>query len=276
MTTLKIPAAIEEFKSLLLKAEPQAVISVDEPAIDDGMWWIDVRFNALFMPTMWMKDRGFGIYTDPEPGFGERPNELHRTADTACKRFLQIAMHREGERSAGLTLADLRQLTGLNQTEFAKRMGVEQSTVSRFENRSNVEVDTLRRAVEALGGQLVMSVRMPTFEAEFLSSGASAGTMESRVEVQADIKPDNELLRSGMIPGVVKFYNDQKGFGFIQPADGGKDIFVHATALERAGMPILHEGQKVYFDTKQDRLTGKPSIRNIRETGTDSQSTKKH
>ena len=54
-----------------------------------------------------------------------------------------------------------------------------------------------------------------------------------------------------MTPGTVKFYNDQKGFGFIAPDDGGKDVFVHATALERAGMRNLVEGQKVRFDTQE-------------------------
>ena len=53
-----------------------------------------------------------------------------------------------------------------------------------------------------------------------------------------------------MNTGTVKFYNTQKGFGFIQPDDGGKDVFVHATALERAGMRSLNEGQKVSFDVE--------------------------
>lgn len=66
-----------------------------------------------------------------------------------------------------------------------------------------------------------------------------------------------------MTTGTVKFYNDQKGFGFIQPDDGGKDVFVHATALERAGMRGLVEGQKVSFDTQEDRRTGKIAVGNI-------------
>ena len=66
-----------------------------------------------------------------------------------------------------------------------------------------------------------------------------------------------------MIVGTVKFYNDQKGFGFIQPNDGSKDVFVHATALERAGMRGLVEGQKVAFDTAEDRRTGKIAVNNI-------------
>ncbi len=63
-----------------------------------------------------------------------------------------------------------------------------------------------------------------------------------------------------MQAGTVKFYNDQKGFGFIQPDDGGKDVFVHATALERAGIRGLREGQKVTFDTQEDRRTGKIAV----------------
>jgi cold shock protein len=63
--------------------------------------------------------------------------------------------------------------------------------------------------------------------------------------------------------GTVKFYNDQKGYGFIQPEDGSKDVFVHATALERAGMRALHEGQKVSFDTQEDRRSGKIAVSTI-------------
>jgi len=63
--------------------------------------------------------------------------------------------------------------------------------------------------------------------------------------------------------GTVKFYNDQKGFGFIAPDNGGPDVFVHATALERAGMRGLAEGQKVSFDVEKDRRTGKMAVSTI-------------
>ncbi|MBO1908918.1 cold-shock protein [Microvirga sp. 3-52] len=66
-----------------------------------------------------------------------------------------------------------------------------------------------------------------------------------------------------MNTGTVKFYIDQKGFGFIQPDDGSKDVFVHAAALERAGMRGLREGQKVAFDTAEDRRSGRIAINNI-------------
>jgi len=66
-----------------------------------------------------------------------------------------------------------------------------------------------------------------------------------------------------MKTGTVKFYNSQKGYGFISPDDGGKDVFVHATALERAGLRGLTEGQKVSFDTAEDRRSGKIAVNNI-------------
>jgi len=66
-----------------------------------------------------------------------------------------------------------------------------------------------------------------------------------------------------MTKGTVKFYNVQKGFGFIEPEDGGKDVFVHATALERAGIGRLVEGQKVSFDTELDSRSGKTAVATI-------------
>ena len=66
-----------------------------------------------------------------------------------------------------------------------------------------------------------------------------------------------------MTSGTVKFYNETKGYGFIAPDDGSKDVFVHATALERAGIRGLVEGQKVSFDTEQDRRSGKVAVGNL-------------
>ena len=62
-----------------------------------------------------------------------------------------------------------------------------------------------------------------------------------------------------MATGTVKCYNETKGYGFIQPDNGGKDVFVHATALERAGMRSLKDGQKVTYEVEADRRTGKES-----------------
>ena len=67
-----------------------------------------------------------------------------------------------------------------------------------------------------------------------------------------------------MYTGTVKWFNNQKGFGFIQPEDGDKDVFVHISAVERAGLSSLNEGQKVSFEVVADRRTGKQAAENLR------------
>jgi CspA family cold shock protein len=68
-----------------------------------------------------------------------------------------------------------------------------------------------------------------------------------------------------MSTGTVKWFNDQKGYGFIQPDDGGKDVFVHVSAVERAGMRGLVEGQKVTYEVQTDRRTGRTSADNLQQ-----------
>lgn len=66
-----------------------------------------------------------------------------------------------------------------------------------------------------------------------------------------------------MTIGTVKFFNSTKGFGFIQPEDGSADVFVHISAVERAGLGTLNEGDKVSFDVVQDRRSGKSAADNL-------------
>lgn len=66
-----------------------------------------------------------------------------------------------------------------------------------------------------------------------------------------------------MATGTVKFFNTTKGFGFIAPETGGADVFVHISAVERAGLRTLVEGQKVSFDVVQDRRSGKNAADNL-------------
>ena len=67
-----------------------------------------------------------------------------------------------------------------------------------------------------------------------------------------------------MATGTVKWFNATKGFGFIQPDDGGNDVFVHISAVERAGMSSLNEGQKLSYESKLDSARGKTSAENLR------------
>lgn len=66
-----------------------------------------------------------------------------------------------------------------------------------------------------------------------------------------------------MDTGTVKWFNEQKGYGFVQPDNGSKDVFVHISAVERAGLRTLKEGQKVSFEIVTDKRTGKSSAGNL-------------
>ena len=67
-----------------------------------------------------------------------------------------------------------------------------------------------------------------------------------------------------MTTGVVKWFNPTKGFGFIQPDDGGQDVFVHASAVERSSLGSIHEGQKLGFELEKDSRSGKMSAGQLR------------
>src|SRR5947199_5216293 len=71
------------------------------------------------------------------------------------------------------------------------------------------------------------------------------------------------FLEKRMPTGTVKWFNGQKGFGFIQPNDGGSDVFVHISAVERAGLSGLQEGQKLSFELERDKRSGKTSAGNL-------------
>lgn len=66
-----------------------------------------------------------------------------------------------------------------------------------------------------------------------------------------------------MATGTVKFFNLSRGFGFIEPTDGGPDVFVHATAVEKAGLPPLTEGQKVNYEVETDAKSGRSAAANL-------------
>jgi cold shock protein len=85
--------------------------------------------------------------------------------------------------------------------------------------------------------------------------------LKNRVEVTRFLAC--ALWRRDMPTGTVKWFNGQKGFGFIQPNDGGNDVFVHISAVERAGLSGLAEGQKVNFEIKADKMRGKSSAENL-------------
>lgn len=97
---------------------------------------------------------------------------------------------------------------------------------------------------------------------QWLGKGEAPARPRAAPSRSFDRRPAREPAGSG--EGVVKWFNAAKGFGFITPTDGGADVFVHASAVERAGVGALREGQAVAFDLEADRRTGKASAANLR------------
>ena len=104
---------------------------------------------------------------------------------------------------------------------------------------------------------------LPGARSDFLTITSTDRVEAALSRAFAHVNLQQSRKATPMITGTVKFYNEMKGFGFIQPNDGSKDVFVHATALERAGMRNLFEGQKVAFDTAEDSRSGKIAVNNI-------------
>lgn len=107
-------------------------------------------------------------------------------------------------------------------------------------------------------GPLRLAIR-GAHDSDFLSKSTNRENGRENSRAKSHVHTACERTVS-MTPGTVKFYNGQKGFGFIQPDNGEKDVFVHATALERAGIAGLCEGQKVKFDTQSDPRSGKVAV----------------
>jgi cold shock protein len=87
---------------------------------------------------------------------------------------------------------------------------------------------------------------------------------QARAKVVRALRAFAHLGETEMATGTVKWFNATKGFGFIQPDDGGNDVFVHISAVERAGMGSLNEGQKLSFEAQVDSKRGKTSAENLR------------
>lgn len=110
----------------------------------------------------------------------------------------------------------------------------------------------------------LLAVRLATLGARF--------SFPSKIDVLSDLSPSGGSRAFAtkddiMATGTVKWFNDTKGYGFIQPESGGKDVFVHVSAVERSGMNGLVEGQKISYEVEADRRSGKESAVNLKAAG---------
>jgi CspA family cold shock protein len=140
-------------------------------------------------------------------------------------------------------------------TQAARRNGLAKRGGKAHMSNVDRRTDDLARALKNSAAPVNFA---PEHKCEFdgLSAHASVGARASI-----------SMFKKGspMTTGTVKWFNSQKGFGFIQPDNGGSDAFVHISAVERAGLGMLSEGQKVEFDLVADRRSGKMSADNLKK-----------
>jgi CspA family cold shock protein len=124
-----------------------------------------------------------------------------------------------------------------------------------FERRSVWRCNSVRKVTQSAGWTATRNVQ---FKRDLQHGTLSPMRRNQRVE---DATTRKEAI---MFKGTVKWFNGEKGYGFIRPDDGGKDVFVHISAVERAGLQRLDEGQKLIFEIVPNRKTGKTAADKLR------------
>jgi transcriptional regulator with XRE-family HTH domain len=150
---------INDLYSYVKGRYPDATVELAPPLRPDGIWSLDVDLSDRHFTVEWSASMGFGFSSVGDANFGEAADEVFQSLDQAQGRVDQLMA---GERTAPplpILLSRLREHLGLTQQELAERLGVRQATISGLERRQDIQLSTLRRVVEALGGTVeVMGV----------------------------------------------------------------------------------------------------------------------
>jgi DNA-binding XRE family transcriptional regulator len=151
--------SIERLNKLVKERLPRCTVSVDAPDRAGGTWWLDVSMARKRLTLEYRPGKGFGFFHD-NASYGEGPAEIYRTPELVVRRLGQLM---NGSRGNGfrLNLKDIRELYGQSQVKLARKVGVKQSAISRFEQRDEVKLSTLACVIKALGGQLEVRARFP-------------------------------------------------------------------------------------------------------------------
>lgn len=148
---------IEHLKALVRERLPRCIVEVDAPDYAGGNWWLDISMGRKHFTLEYRPKTGFGLF-HKDTGYGEGPAEIYRSPELMAKRLGQLMMA-TGSRSSKLNLKGIRELYGQSQVMLAKKVGVKQSAISRFEKRDEIKLSTLLSTIKALGGQLEVRAR---------------------------------------------------------------------------------------------------------------------
>ena len=146
-------ATIEHLKKLLAAGLPSSRVKVDEPEHEGGNYWVDVSTGRKRHTLEYRPGKGFGLFHE-NAEYGEGPAEIYQTPERMAQRLAQLMAGGKRARPHALGLKDIRELYGHSQDTLAKKAGVKQPSISRFEKRGEVKLSTLAATIKALGGKL--------------------------------------------------------------------------------------------------------------------------
>jgi transcriptional regulator with XRE-family HTH domain len=147
--------SIQQLQEYILRRHPDAVIDIDTPVRDTGVWSLDIDLGDKHLVVEWSSATGFGISNKSFETFGETADEHIHSLSDAQKRLEEL-LTTDARTTPPLPvlLSRLRERYGLTQRDVAEKLGVRQATISGIERREDIQLSTLRRFVEALGGSL--------------------------------------------------------------------------------------------------------------------------
>ncbi len=152
--------AMERLERDLLRAVPKAQIKMDRPDDKSGAWWLDANLDGHAVTVEWRPRRGFGISATEDAGYGEGADEVIDDEKATLARVVRLLMSRGKTQSPReAILQQIREQQEVSQEELARLMSVSQSAISKLERRPDMHLSTLRRLIEALGGELELRAR---------------------------------------------------------------------------------------------------------------------
>jgi transcriptional regulator with XRE-family HTH domain len=206
---------VKKVMAHLVSAYPEAKVDLTEPARDGGVWWLDVALKGKRLVIEWNPSTGFGITTPDADSFGERADESYSSFEKAIRRIDQLLGNDERTSPPfAVLLARLREKRGVTQQELASKLGIRQASISGLERREDLQLSTLRKVIQALGGCVQIYARFPegrfTLEDSACESGtlveedAPPGILLSKSEIFVQLKTSGKFERAMNVTGHVK------------------------------------------------------------------------
>jgi DNA-binding transcriptional regulator YiaG len=153
---------VTRLQSFVKERFPKASLTIDAPKTTSGSWWLDISLNSYALTVEWRPQQGFGVSTVADVVFGEGPDEVYQDVDSAFQRIKDLMLSQiRTQPPEEVCLSRLRKLRSLSQVELARCLGMNQSSLSKIEHRTDIMIGTLRHVIKAMGGSLELRAVFP-------------------------------------------------------------------------------------------------------------------